>query len=365
MMYRKTWIAAIAMAFALNAAAQTFDNEGIRPFISVQGGVTRSFLQEGVDRKWVPMGAISFGAYFTPAIGARVQANGWAWNQNNPIVGKRFKNAYYGGDVDLLLNLCNIVNPHYDKPVNIVLLGGFGLHYAKTTFDNVTSPLLDKKHERLAPNLRAGGQLDVALSRSISVLAEGGVQMVSDDYGNSGTRSKAWPYALVGLSYKFGKKKKNVAPASTAYLMETDDNQNANTTAAQPVVAEKQAEKPAPAPVVEPAKPAPAKTTQTVNFKLGSAQLDAQQQAVVNEVATWAKNHPEATITLTGYADKGTGNAQINQRISEQRAAAVKQELVKRGIPATRISTDAKGDSIQPFKNNDENRAVIVIAEEK
>ncbi|MBQ7472484.1 MAG: OmpA family protein [Prevotella sp.] len=347
-------------------AAQTMDDEGIRPFISVQGGATRSFLQEGVKRKWAPMGAISLGAYFTPAIGARVQANGWGWNQCNPISERDVKTRFYGGNVDLLFSIFNFVNPRYDRPVNLVLLGGFGLQYVKTKYSQANKVLLDNSEEEVSPNIRLGGQLDVALSHRIGLLVEGGYHLVSNKYGTSGTKQKAWPYVMAGLSYKFGgKKKQHVAPNSAALAQDTYESDLSHSAVAKPVVAEEKAEKAKPAPVVEPQKPAPAKSTQTVSFKLGSSQLDASQQAVVNEVATWAKNHPNATIALTGYADKGTGSAQVNQRISERRAAAVKQELVKRGIPATRIVTDAKGDTIQPFKNNDDNRAVIVIAEEK
>ena len=38
--------------------------------------------------------------------------------------------------------------------------------------------------------------------------------------------------------------------------------------------------------------------------------------------------------------------------------------LVKKGIQASRITTDAKGDTIQPFGNNDDNRVTVVIGKE-
>ena len=67
-------------------------------------------------------------------------------------------------------------------------------------------------------------------------------------------------------------------------------------------------------------------------------------------------------MSITGYADKGTGNARINKKYSQERANKFKDELVKNyGINASRIITDAKGDTVQPFADNDKNRCVIII----
>ena len=78
----------------------------------------------------------------------------------------------------------------------------------------------------------------------------------------------------------------------------------------------------------------------------------------------WLKEHPTAKVTVTGYADKNTGNKDINARYAKQRAESVTRELVKKGIQASRISTDSKGDLVQPFNINDENRVTIVIGKE-
>ena len=79
-------------------------------------------------------------------------------------------------------------------------------------------------------------------------------------------------------------------------------------------------------------------------------------------VADFMKRNPEAKVSITGYADKGTGNARVNKEYSEKRAQEFKDELVKSyGIDAGRIITDAKGDTVQPFTENDKNRCVIII----
>lgn len=330
------------------------DTEGIRPFVSVQGGATRSFIEDGVDRKWAPMGAISLGAYFTPAIGARIQADGWGWKQFNNVVGYDYKNRFIGGNADLLLNLSNFVNPNYNKFLNVVLLGGFGLQYATTKYSGDV-PLGKDKNERLSPNLRFGGQLDLQFVHNLSLLLEGGGQMVLDNYGRSCTSGKVWPYAMAGLAFKFGKKKAKVAPVSTPVVQETLEDQSAYTAPAKPVVAEKK-------PVV---RKAPAKITENVFFGLRETELSEAQKAVVERVAQWAQENPAAQIVLTGYADKGTGTAPINQTYSEKRVDTVKAALVKLGVAESRISSSAKGDTAQPFAENDQNRVVIVIGEEK
>ena len=85
----------------------------------------------------------------------------------------------------------------------------------------------------------------------------------------------------------------------------------------------------------------------------------------VEKLAKWAVDHPTAVFDLTGYADKDTGTAKLNMALSEKRAAAVKDALVKKGIQANRISVNWKGDTIQPFNMNDDNRVVVVLGEEK
>ena len=94
------------------------------------------------------------------------------------------------------------------------------------------------------------------------------------------------------------------------------------------------------------------------------AKSDAAASAELERVQSFMKRNPNATVTIVGYADKGTGSVTINQRISEQRANKVAQRLVDEyGISRDRISVDAKGDTVQPFAENDKNRCVIIEGE--
>ena len=54
------------------------------------------------------------------------------------------------------------------------------------------------------------------------------------------------------------------------------------------------------------------------------------------------KENPEMKVTVTGWCDT-KGSVAVNRRISRQRAQALKNWLVKRGIAASRISVAGKG----------------------
>ena len=81
----------------------------------------------------------------------------------------------------------------------------------------------------------------------------------------------------------------------------------------------------------------------------------------LQKVAEFMKRKFDRNISIVGYADKNTGNPEINMMYSQKRALKAKEELVnKYGIDASRISVSAKGDTVQPFTENDRNRCVII-----
>jgi OOP family OmpA-OmpF porin len=78
------------------------------------------------------------------------------------------------------------------------------------------------------------------------------------------------------------------------------------------------------------------------------------------------KQDPELGAWVIGYTDS-TGSDAANQRMSEQRAQAVKDYLVQRhGIDARRITTEGRGPA-DPVASNDtaagrqQNRRAVVI----
>ena len=98
-------------------------------------------------------------------------------------------------------------------------------------------------------------------------------------------------------------------------------------------------------------------------FAIGKTVIRKSEQQKVNEVVEYLNANPEAKVNITGYADAGTGNDRINDRLAAGRADVVVKALKKAGIAASRISYDSKGARVQPFADNDSNRVSIVIAE--
>lgn len=63
---------------------------------------------------------------------------------------------------------------------------------------------------------------------------------------------------------------------------------------------------------------------------------------------------------MTAYADKGTGTPKLNMNYSKTRAEKVVAALVKAGVDKAIITSSYKGDTVQPFAENDKNRVAVV-----
>ena len=81
------------------------------------------------------------------------------------------------------------------------------------------------------------------------------------------------------------------------------------------------------------------------------------------KLADWMKANPDFNVSLVGYADKETGTAKGNEKLSANRAKVVKERLVQLGVDEARIMTAYKGDTVQPFAENAKNRVVICTLE--
>ncbi len=80
------------------------------------------------------------------------------------------------------------------------------------------------------------------------------------------------------------------------------------------------------------------------NFHVGTAEIIQASKPALATVLKVLTENPEARIQIAGHTDS-TGSDADNQRLSEQRAQAVKAALVRRGIDATRLETIGYGAS--------------------
>ena len=90
---------------------------------------------------------------------------------------------------------------------------------------------------------------------------------------------------------------------------------------------------------------------------------DPTANSTIDKIVAWCNKYPTKSISISGYADKGTGNPKINQGYAKQRAEKVAKILQDRGIAASRMTVESFGDTVQPFPENDKNRCVIVVGE--
>ena len=372
MQFKSILVAALA-AVSLSAAAQDAPKEKFHPHwtLGIQGGVGYS---HGAHKKFTdvitPAAGVHLGYQFSPVFNLRGHVSGWqgknGWGyDHNP---QYYKWNFVNAGLDGVFNLSNLFagyNPNRCVSLNAFVGAGYihGFDNKEAIAAKQLNPdellLLWNSNTLNLPTGRFGANVDFRLSKRVSFNIEGLVSVTSDKFNSKDGKNVDWQTNLFGgFTFRLGKLSTvvpvPVVPAPVAPAPEPVE---------EPAPAP--APEPAPAPAPEPA-PAPVKAeplTRNVFFLINSAKVRPSEMVKVQEVVDFLTANPNAKVAITGYADKGTGNKTINTRLSKQRANAVFNELVKKNIPANRIIKDAKGDTVQPFSVNEENRVVICIAE--
>jgi outer membrane protein OmpA-like peptidoglycan-associated protein len=70
----------------------------------------------------------------------------------------------------------------------------------------------------------------------------------------------------------------------------------------------------------------------------------------INEIFQFLKDDPSLKFEIDGHTDN-TGESQHNMQLSQQRADAVKAQLISMGIDPSRLSSNGFGDS-KPIADN-------------
>jgi len=79
-----------------------------------------------------------------------------------------------------------------------------------------------------------------------------------------------------------------------------------------------------------------------LNFATGSASILPESEEQLNNIAAVLKAYPDVNVKVGGYTDN-TGNAAANRTLSQQRASAVRQALIGKGIAANRLVAEGYG----------------------
>jgi outer membrane protein OmpA-like peptidoglycan-associated protein len=105
-------------------------------------------------------------------------------------------------------------------------------------------------------------------------------------------------------------------------------------------------------------------------FDSGQATLKAGGHRALEDLATFMRRQPGREIAIEGFTDS-SGSAEANRKLSEARAAAVKQALVSQGIEAHRIDARGFGPAFPVASNGTpvgrqlNRRVEVVIAPER
>ena len=102
----------------------------------------------------------------------------------------------------------------------------------------------------------------------------------------------------------------------------------------------------------------------TVLFRMGTPELLPEANAALNQLAAALKARPTLRLRVTGHTDR-VGEPNKNQLLSEQRAAAVKDYLVKAGTAAERISIIGYGDARPLYPSPDARNRRVEVEEVK
>ena len=346
---------AIFTLFAVSMATAQEDNRDVLKsysYIEAQGG-----LQMPVNNmlKLIsPTAALSYG-YMTPKAGVRLHINGWQSKLAND-----YKFKYIDLNADLLMNVTRFFSHDIARPLNLYLLGGFG-HVS--TFDNEYE--MASLSDKFSYNIRAGLRLENNITKPLGVSLEVNANympMISDNNLNN---SKGWGItAMLGVCYRFSKRFQKPAPILTPVVQDVIEDVSANMAPAAFAIEEKKPEakpesKPEPKVVVK-------KETlhEEIFYTICKSDPTEDGQGQMKKVAQFMEKYKDAKILVVGYADRGTGNPQINLKYAGLRAADCKDALVKLyGCNPANILTDSKGDTVQPFDENDKNRCVIIESE--
>lgn len=325
-------------------------------FIQLQGGVQHTLGEAKFSDLLSPTAQFEIGYQFSPVWALRLGANAWqskgGWGKETAAAynmpSNTYKWNYIAPALDVKFNIINaLAGWNKDRVFTMNLIAGAGVNLAQKLTD-ASAPqvaLMDHYREKTSamPFGRFGLDLDFAVSKCVSLNLEGMAHVLNDQYNGKHTDNADWYFnVMAGVKIALGQTQKKTVEF---------------TPAPAPVVVEEPA--PAPAPVVE-EKVEPFQCN--VFFKINKTVALPEEAAKVAELAAYMQKYSDCKVTLTGYADKGTGNKRINLRLSEGRVNYVANLLrTEYNIDADRIYTEFKGDTEQPFADNDSNRVTVCI----
>lgn len=292
-------------------------------------------------------GSVAIGKWFTPGFGLRTKLQGFN-SKKIGAVGVTSQH-FWSLNEHMMFNLSNLFMGYNPERVwNISPFIGGGM--ARNMSIN-----------RYVMQLSAGINSSWRLCRNLDLYAEAGWNRMEDNFdGNemaqlsNSHHGRGWEdkdnhlYAEIGLTFKLGKATWNKTPdvdaikALSQSQIDALNSQLNDLNAENGKLRKELAEKPKTTVLTKSLKEFVA-TPISVFFNIGKIDVALLKDLVnVRALAKYAIEN-NSHILVTGYADSSTGTPAINQRLSEQRANTIVEELVKMGVNRSNIRTAAGG----------------------
>ena len=342
-------------------------------FISAGAGAQVYFGDHDNEAKFgnriSPALDIAIGKWFSPEIGVRFMYNGLSakgatrWGQAHSTgdqvdgwgIGMyKSKFKYFNFQIDAMFNFSNIICGYNENRVyNCSPYIGVGV--MKVTDDPKEAAI--SGHFGIMNSFRISSAIDINLDLRGTLTSDA----LDGEFG--GRWGEGLFAATVGITYKINPRGWNRAKTVTRNVYDnTELNRmreklnrlNEENARLADELARKSQEKP----VVKQI----ASANVLIVFPIGKSTLSNQARVSLGMLADAINAGDESTVyTITGYADAGTGSKELNERLSKERAEAVRDCLVDEfGVDASQLKVDYKGGVENMFYDDPRmSRAVI------
>ena len=354
-------------------------------YVGISGGAQVLFSSDAENLKFserlTPSVSLTFGKWFSPIVGARLQVGGYGLNgysttkglyladpltdgflygNNDPVRNEatilpdgsyRHSLRYINAHIDLTLSMFNLFNKNNTSRWDIIPAVGIGYF---GTFDYKGMPSVNSisTNFSILTNFAITETFDAHLEVASTVLPGSFDGRITDKLYES-TLSLS-----LGVNYKFStfklSKKKN--GATEPQIVERIVHVVTDT-----VKIERER-------IVEVEKEIRRENFEiaSIRFKYGKAYPNKGQEGQYINIQKYLAANPNARIKIEGYGDRKTGTTENNLKISQQRAENISEILVTEyNINEERVEIIGIGSEVQPYSKNDWNRTVVVTVIEE
>ena len=302
-------------------------------YIQLQGGAQYTIGETKFSKLISPNVQAAVGYQFSKAIGARLAFNAWQGRGGyqeaiTDFAGDcDYKYTYFAPGIDLTFDLSNIIAGF--NPNRVVSFGAFiggGLNFRSKAPDEVKAvqskinthvagrswtPMPDDYMDAATLLFgQLGLTMDIKVTDAVKIGLEASGNLLGDKYNfKKAGNPDSYINLLAGVKIALG-------PTYTTKFIPAPEPEIKYVEK----IVEKIVEAPCPEPVIEPMR-------RDVFFLINKTNIRESEEQKVKDIVDYMRANQTAKVQVTGYADAGTGNDKINDRLAAQRADAVVKML--------------------------------------